>query len=439
MAMQLDLHKSESRSDYFGTTERPSATSEVRIMTWLVCFEVHTSFANWLGLPPLLSTPSHQNTISERLGLEFVPRICAASSDIQRRMISMITSLENASEFRTRMSLIQVFDNDLDRLAREYDDVWCDLLDIKLQGAKLYLYEFLIAPQDSADDSIFARLEGSSTDLRTISQLAMAAAVRAIQSGSGLFTHITHATASPGGGGGGGGGPSSNTLTLLRTFPEMYLRTLFLATIFLLWFLTSDIQALDSDKELAHNSIGAMYRLFSAFADFPQRLRIARTIEVLGRLPMSISDLDVPSVSTKAGASCVFKMLRKSMIHGPDPRFMGGGSTGLEQGEGGGTVLGEAPGPSSVSSPYIQQQPRVPSQQEQEQQQQLGQRQQGQLRRYYPNGYQEEVAQGMFQVPDVSPFGLDASEAYIGFSNVHDSSEMEEAEPFPPYGGQEYH
>ena len=232
----------------------------------------------------------------------------SASADIERRIIPMILALDAASDSRTRMSLIEVFDRDLNQVQNTYERVWTEDLEIHLQGAKLFLYGFSISPVGKQNTSNKAyQADSSTTTLRIVIQLGLAAAVRIARVASRLKYYIVHVSGkgSPDGSGG------------LVHPPKQHYRTLFFATVFLLWFLAIDIQASDADKELARNYTGAMHRLFLSFGASPEHLRVAKTIEALGSVPASVSaSLSNSNVSGRLGASFMYTVLRNCMIYG---------------------------------------------------------------------------------------------------------------------------
>ena len=224
----------------------------------------------------------------------------------------MILALDAASDSRTRMSLIEVFDHDLNQVQNTYERVWTEDLEIHLQGAKLFLYGFSVSPvgkQNAGNKGYQA--DSSATTLRIVVQLGLAAAVRIARVACRLKYYIVHvsgkasAISSPDSGGG------------LVHPPKQHYRTLFFATVFLLWFLAIEIQASDADKELARNYTGAMHRLFLSFGASPEHLRVAKTIEALSRVPMSANlSLSNTSVSGRLGASFMYTILRNCMIYG---------------------------------------------------------------------------------------------------------------------------
>ena len=266
------------------------------------------SLSTWFGLPPVLNSTSHLDTIAILCRTHGVPRTLQARAEIQRHVVRYTAALDGQLDPRTRHSLIPLFDQDLSQVQQAFLDIWTSELDIELQGAKLYLYAFCFLPSVSPPELQSSRAGLTSPLPIVLLQLGLTAAVRLVHISCRLRqSDETTALADPSG---------------LLHYPKHFWRVLAFSALFLLQFLAVDTQASESDRELARNHVSAMHRLFMSFPSSPEHIRAGKSIELVGRMPHNTGDLIFPRVFTRLGSSFLHNALRNCMIYG-DRRNLG--------------------------------------------------------------------------------------------------------------------
>ena len=193
-------------------------------------------------------------------------------------------------------SLIQMFDGELERIRAIYHDAWSAEAEINLQSAKLYLYgiSFVCRSKDNAGSTAPSR---ASISTKSILCSASTSAVSLIYNFSCLDPADSESESlSPGYGG----------YPPLLFYPKHYFESVFFAVVFLLKYLAVYTEASDSDKDLARNHIGIVHRKFTTLSQSLSHLRAARTIEVLGRMPIARNARKSLHVNTRLGASLMF-------------------------------------------------------------------------------------------------------------------------------------
>ena len=269
------------------------------------------SLSTWFGLPPVLNSTSHLDTIAILCRTHGIPRTLQARVEIQRHVVRYTAALEGQLDPRTRHSLIPLFDQDLSQVQQAFLDVWTSELDIELQGAKLHLYAFCFLPSVSPTELQFSRAGLTSQMPIVLLQLGLTAAVRLVHISCRLRrSDETAASADPSG---------------LLNYPKHFWRVLAFSAFFLLQFLAVDTQASESDRELARNHVSAMHRLFMSYPSSPEHIRAGKSIELVGRMPHNTGDLTFSRVFTRLGSSFLHNALHNCMIYG-DRRNLGSAS-----------------------------------------------------------------------------------------------------------------
>jgi hypothetical protein len=93
-----------------------------------------------------------------------IPRSFSAQIEIQRHIVRYISALDAQSEPRSRCSITQLLDKELEVIRSDFADAWSGETEFHLLGAKLNLYAFCFAPQivlQSSYDEQSHRLRGS--------------------------------------------------------------------------------------------------------------------------------------------------------------------------------------------------------------------------------------------------------------------------------------
>ena len=247
-------------------------------------------------MPPPLSAASHLETVALLCKDASIPRQYRARGDIQRQVVQVINSLDSKMDFRTRISLIKLHEQEFDRVQAEYDDIWSHDLEIEWLGAKLYLFGIAFVTHGPSSSSI--ETESPAITAREILQKGLAAAVGILDTISHMKLPHTHR--------------NENRLDIpdyiyqLGFYPKQFFRVGAFATFFLLWFLAVDAQASESDKELARTYIAFTYRLMLAFKHSPEHSRAGKSIEQLARMPISSGKPSSLRVNTRLGASFMY-------------------------------------------------------------------------------------------------------------------------------------
>ena len=235
----------------------------------------------------------------------------AAQVEIERLVIRFTTTLEIQKDSRTVESLVQLFDHDLDQIRTAFEDVWTEEIDMNLQTAKLYLYSMCFLSRDGQGAGT-----GSSTSEAqnpppspTVLQLGLAAAVRLTHTFRNLRSQRHPMTP-----------PDSSHLQEeddvghLEWYPKHTWRAVAFATIFLLRYIAAVSHAPDSDRELARNQVSEMHRLFMQFNHSVEHIETARTMEILGRMPLKALAGVNKYVNHRGGASIVYESSWQSVM-----------------------------------------------------------------------------------------------------------------------------
>ena len=266
-------------------------------------------------MPPPLNTTSHLDTITLLCKDARIPRILAARADIQREVARSVPTLVDKIDLRTRHSLIKLFESDLDRVRTTFRDVWSAELEIDLLAAKLYLYGLaFVAPDPSDEDNI--EPEAPPFAARDILQRGLSAGVRLLYTAR----HLPVSVSSPGGSTmqnpGDSGLGTESYISQIGFYPKHFWRLTGFAVYFLLWFLAVDLEASETDKELARNYVSATHRLFMSFTNSPDHIRAAHSFEILGRIPNNTSGkTPPPRLTSRLGASFMYEAMYKAVFY----------------------------------------------------------------------------------------------------------------------------
>ena len=297
MAMVMGLHKPGHIHEYAKDNQRHPGSPYTRNCTWLACFVVSAGISAWLGMPPPLSASSHIEVIAALCKDSSIPRRYRARADIQKRVVQLTTSLDSPRlDFRTRHSLIKIYEQELDDVQGIYEDVWSDDLEIEWLGAKLYLFGTSFVSHGTNANSI--ETESPVLAAREVLQRGLAAAI-------GILDTISRMKLPPTARG-ENRSDSPDYIYQLGFYPKHFFRIGGFANFFLLWFLAVDAQASPSDKELARTYITFTYRLMISFKQSPEHVRAGNAIEELARMPISSGQPSSLRVNTRLGASFMY-------------------------------------------------------------------------------------------------------------------------------------
>ncbi|MCJ1395672.1 hypothetical protein MMC18_008558 [Xylographa bjoerkii] len=247
-----------------------------------------------------------------------IPKDIAAHVDIQHQVARYMTTLDGHLEARTKNALIKLFEQDLDRLRVNYEEVWSDALDIELLGAKLYLYGMSFVSADSNDIEP-SQTEAPGLSSRSFLYRGFAAAVRLLHTVCNLKIADDHRSPER---------PRSPILNLspelpkranyisqLGFYPKQFFRMVAFANFFLLWFLAVNLGAPEADKELARNYVSGTHRLFMSFTNSIEHMRYGKTLEVLGRMPSITDGNPAMRVNSRLGASFMYDIIRNAVLY----------------------------------------------------------------------------------------------------------------------------
>ena len=247
-------------------------------------------------MPPPLSAASHIETITTLCKDSSIPKSFRARADIQKQVVQLITSLDSKLDFRTRYSLIKIYEKDFDRVQSTYEDVWNDDLEIEWLGAKLNLFGIAFVSHGPSPGSI--ETESPAMAAREVLQRGLAAAVGILDTVSHMKLPHTHR--------GENKSESPDYVYQLGFYPKNFFRVGAFANFFLLWFLAVDAQASESDKELARTYVTFTYQLLLSFKNSPEHLRAGKAIEELARMPISSGKPSSLRVNSRLGASFMY-------------------------------------------------------------------------------------------------------------------------------------
>ena len=297
MAMVMGLHKPGHVHEYAKDNQRHPGSSYTRNCTWLACFVVSAGISAWLGMPPPLGAPSHLEVVAALCRDTSIPARYRARADIQKRLVQLTTSLDSPQlDFRTRHSLIKLFEQQLDDVAAENEEVWTDDLEIERLGAKLYLFGTSFVSHGANANSI--ETESPAVAAREVLQRGLAAAI-------GILDTISHMKLPPTRRG-ENHSDSPDYIYQLGFYPKYFFRIGGFANFFLLWFLAVDAQASAPDQELARTYITFTYRLMISFKQSPEHVRAGKAIEELARMPIQSGQPSALRVNTRLGASFMY-------------------------------------------------------------------------------------------------------------------------------------
>ena len=269
--------------------------------------------SSWLGMPPPLGAASHLETISHLCKDSSIPKWYRARAEIHRQTVQLVNSVDSKLDFRTRHSLIKIFEQELDRVKDMYDDIWNDDLEMEWQGARLYLFGIaFISPGPNMN--VFHG-ENPQVAAREVLQKGLAAAVGCLDTTSHMKLPQTQ--------------PGENRCDVpdhtyqLGFYPKHFFRIGAFATFYLLWFLAVDATASDGDKELARTYITFTYRLLLGFTHSPEHYRAGKGIEALAQMPIPVGKIASTRVHSRLGASFMYSYSLDGEVTNPEIPMLG--------------------------------------------------------------------------------------------------------------------
>jgi len=299
-ALYLGLDKMEDEV-LFGYRKAKYSLSnsdpKYRRMTWLKCFQISTQLSSWHGLRSC-PVPCLQDLSSfydeETMPGDFVPL-----TEIQRQVARYTTTLDGPESSGLTMTMTPHFLQDLDSIKMRYSMRWSPSAEINLQAAKLYLLSICLL---ATDEQSLQSLNDSDTGifLHKALQWGHAAALSVVdlvvEMGA---SSIDNAPCSA---------HDSNACALLA-HPKQHFVIAFFACIFLLKYIDCNRAASAADMDAARNAVSRTYELFKRFPCVAQKVRAARTIELLGRTIVPDRGRMVTHVKSRMGASLVYNAI----------------------------------------------------------------------------------------------------------------------------------
>ncbi|KAK5044647.1 hypothetical protein LTR84_010539 [Exophiala bonariae] len=253
----------------------------------------------WLGIPPHLSASAQLTTITTMSHDADCPRPFTAQVEIQRQIVHYSTALAGDVDSSTSSSLMNLFSSELDTLYAMYKDIWSTKLELQLLRAKLYLYSHClnIVWRTSYDR---ARVSDESTlhSVKMLLHRGFLSAISLVHNSQKLNTTPSDSEPAPSGG-------------ILIHHPKFYLQTVMFAVIFLLKFLSNNLNQKFSqrDRELAYSHITIAHQLFSGYSHSLECLRVAGVIEQLVENLNENDNQKCTPVNSKLGASLMYSTL----------------------------------------------------------------------------------------------------------------------------------
>ncbi|KAL2352408.1 hypothetical protein BJ546DRAFT_1064147 [Cryomyces antarcticus] len=275
MHMGLDKPQDEvlfghRRARYSSSKHKP----ELLRMTWMKCVQLSVQLSSWLGLPPSLSSAKSLRNLASFCEDPSIPRNFAALTEIQRQVARLTAALEDTLSTGVPISMVQLFDTDLNGIKEKYSGDWTVTAELDLQAAKLHLYALCLLPRGEQGASGSSYIFDTKVFIKGILHKGMIAAVRLIQ----IMTEASVTDQED---------PACTDYEEggcpLLAFPKNFFCSTVFATCFLFYYLGLNQQASAEEKELARNSVSASYELFMHFPSSLQHTGAARLIEVLGR------------------------------------------------------------------------------------------------------------------------------------------------------------
>ena len=248
-------------------------------------------------MPPPLGAASHIETITSLCKDSSIPKWFRARAEIHRQTVQLVNSVDSKLDFRTRYSLIKIYEQELDRVKDMYEDVWNDDLEMEWQGARLYLYGIAFVSPSPTMISIHYS-ESPAVQAREVLLKGLAAAVACLDT----VVHFKVPATAPG----------ENRCNVpddtyqLGFYPKHFFRIGAFANFYLLWFLAVDNAASEADKEIAKSYITFTYQFLLSFTHSPEHYRAGKSIEALAMMPISSARPSNLKVSSRLGASFMY-------------------------------------------------------------------------------------------------------------------------------------
>ena len=248
-------------------------------------------------MPPPLCTAAHFETIDDLCKDSRLPKDFRAAAAIQRQVAQFSTALDSKIDFRTRFSLIKMYEHEIDRIQTTFADSWSDELELNWLAAKIFLVGMAFISNNEPSNQ--TETENRAIGAREMLQHGLSAASRLLSTISNIRLPPTQPGENKTG--------CSDYVYQLGFYPKQTFRIGAFANFYLLWYLAVDAQASDADKELAKTWVTFTYRLLGAFKHSPEHLRAAKGVELMSRLrPSEQSAGNQLVVTSRLGASIMY-------------------------------------------------------------------------------------------------------------------------------------
>ncbi|TKA67983.1 hypothetical protein B0A49_07639 [Cryomyces minteri] len=139
------------------------------------------ALSSWLGLPPSLASAKSLRNLASFCEDPAIPRNFAALTEIQSQVARLTAALEGVLSTGVPISIVQLFDTDLNGIKERYSGDWSVTAELDLQAAKLHLYALRLLPKGEQDASGSSHISDTKVFKKGILHKGMIAAVRLIQ------------------------------------------------------------------------------------------------------------------------------------------------------------------------------------------------------------------------------------------------------------------
>ncbi|KAI1122374.1 hypothetical protein F5Y10DRAFT_287258 [Nemania abortiva] len=311
--MRLNLDKAtpldpvEVRANTLGGGRKhEEASMRTRRITWLACLAISTQEASFLGLLPPLSCNlylKHSRKTMEEVKDYLLPGF-RALLEIYDVICNSSLVLEEVEGCSAQLSLVETFENSLDRVRQKYSSEWSTKVDLLLQYAKLNLNAAALV-------RILVESEGESSlrlaDVQTLIIRGSEASSRLISDVKAMINEgFAHEGRPPG------------RITNPMCFPRCYLEVVFFAAIFI--FRTSYMRP-STSRDAAIEGLIEVYNLYRLFPNHPDTTNGADAISSILRYTSSeefsyaSSPIGGLATTNRLGASIVWDTLTCIPLH----------------------------------------------------------------------------------------------------------------------------
>ncbi|EXJ94343.1 hypothetical protein A1O1_02737 [Capronia coronata CBS 617.96] len=298
-AKDLRLYKS-SLSPH---SNAASEEEQIRMKTWLACFQVNTSLSTFRGISSLLHSPSELADIGRALATGSLPTEFAAQVEIQRQISSHINILPIDQSVSANLSAVQTFEEDLGSLERQFHPLNNPEINFMVLRAKLNLYtQTLVSLHRRRREEASSRATTGSTFNQNQYYPAEILQVKIFETAGrmiALFHDILDKTP-----------PLTNVQATTRPrscYPKYYLHGLIFASFTLVRLFAFGTHEL---HHLFEHTLKRAYEAFMRDSRHPldEPARAAQLVEVVSRMT---TDVEM-TVEDRAGASVVYDAIRRA-------------------------------------------------------------------------------------------------------------------------------